>query len=292
VLRTTDGGANWQVMRVPGADSLDFRDIHAVDDRIAWVLSIGPGTNSRIYKTRDAGATWTLQFTNQDPKAFYDAIAFWDSDHGIALSDPVDGQFRVLTTKNGGRTWETMPTDSMPAALENEGAFAASGTCLIVADDSIAYFATGGAATARVFRTFDRGNSWRVSDTPLPAGSASAGIFTLAFRDRRRGIALGGDYRKPTEVSQNVAGTNKYGDEWFTGTHKFPNGYRSAVAYVPRTDGRLVIAVGLSGSDISTDLGASWTPFDHAGYNSLSFADTRTSGWAAGPEGRIAKLVW
>jgi photosystem II stability/assembly factor-like uncharacterized protein len=292
VLRTVDGGAHWQVLHVPGADSLDFRDIHAVDDRIAWVLSIGPGSNSRIYKTRDAGATWTLQFTNAEPKAFYDAIAFWDSDHGIAMSDPVDGYFRIITTKNGGRTWELMPTDSMPPALENEGAFAASGTCLIVADDSIAYFATGGAMSARVFRSMDRGNSWRVSDTPVVAGSPSAGIFSLAFRDRRRGIAVGGDYRKPIEVTQNVAGSNKYGEEWFAATHEFPHGYRSAVAYVPKTGGRLLIAVGTSGSDISADFGASWTAIDHTGYNSVAFADTRNSGWAAGPQGRIGKLEW
>src|SRR4030095_9294440 len=80
VLRTTNGGATWQKIKV-NTDRGDFRDIDAVDARTAYVLSIGNGPASRIYKTTDAGATWTLQFMNEDPKAFYDAMSFWDRNH-------------------------------------------------------------------------------------------------------------------------------------------------------------------------------------------------------------------
>src|SRR5882724_13140831 len=69
VLRTNDGGATWQKLTVT-TDQLDFRDIDAIDMRTAYVLSIGNGPASRIYKTTDAGTTWTLQFKNDDPKAF------------------------------------------------------------------------------------------------------------------------------------------------------------------------------------------------------------------------------
>ena len=51
MLRTTDGGATWQPRPVPGAEALDFRDIDAIDERVASVLSIGPGNASRIYRT-------------------------------------------------------------------------------------------------------------------------------------------------------------------------------------------------------------------------------------------------
>ena len=51
VLRTTDGGTTWSKLTVPGSEKLDFRDIDAVDDRTAYVLSIGSGELSRIYKT-------------------------------------------------------------------------------------------------------------------------------------------------------------------------------------------------------------------------------------------------
>ncbi len=63
VLRTSDGGATWKRLAVDGA-GLDFRDVDAIDERIAYVLSIGSGPQSRIYKTTDAGVSWTLQFTN------------------------------------------------------------------------------------------------------------------------------------------------------------------------------------------------------------------------------------
>src|SRR4029453_14275544 len=128
VLRTGDGGKTWQPMNIPGADKLDFRDIDAVGDQIAYVLSIGSGDSSRIYKTIDGGRTWTLQFTNTDPKAFFDAMAFWDADRGIAFSDSIDGRLVILRTDTGGRVWTRVPTEGLPPALDNEGAFAASGT--------------------------------------------------------------------------------------------------------------------------------------------------------------------
>src|SRR5205809_45267 len=74
VLRTDDGGATWQKLTVT-TDTVDFRDIDAIDARTAYVLSIGNGSASRIYKTDDAGVTWTLQFKNDNPKAFFDVMS-------------------------------------------------------------------------------------------------------------------------------------------------------------------------------------------------------------------------
>lgn len=80
VLRTTDGGKTWSVMKVPDAEKLDFRDIEAFDANTAYILSIGTGESSRIYKTVDGGKTWKLQFKNTNEKAFFDALAFWGRD--------------------------------------------------------------------------------------------------------------------------------------------------------------------------------------------------------------------
>ena len=127
LLRTTDGGTTWKKLTVT-SDTLDFRDVDAIDGQTAYVLSIGNGPDSRIYKTTDAGATWTMQFKSEDKKVFLDAMSFWDADHGIVFGDSVDGQLYILLTNNGGRTWTRVPPSSLPPALENEGAFAASGT--------------------------------------------------------------------------------------------------------------------------------------------------------------------
>src|SRR5690348_16594380 len=150
VLRSTDGGTTWNSLTVPGAESLDFRDVHAPDAGTAYLLSIGQGSDSRIYKTVDGGSRWRLMLTNPDPKGFFDALAFWDSNHGIIVGDPVNGEFTLLTTQNGGKSWQRRHA---PPALANEGAFAASGTCLIVRGKREAWFATGGAKAARVFHS-------------------------------------------------------------------------------------------------------------------------------------------
>src|SRR5687767_11065510 len=110
-LRSVDGGGTWQTGRVPGADSLQFRDVHAVDANIAYLLSIGDGPQSRIYKTTNAGQTWQLQFTNRDPKGFYDCFDFWDANRGIVIGDAIDGQIAMLLTLDGGVNWSRIPAD-------------------------------------------------------------------------------------------------------------------------------------------------------------------------------------
>jgi hypothetical protein len=189
-IRTTDGGATWHAAIVPGAETLDFRGIHAIDATTAWLLSSGPGDKSRIYKTTDAGGHWTLQYTNPDAKGFFDAIAFWNPAHGVVVGDPVDGQFVILTTDDGGTTWKRQAT---PAALPNEGAFAASNTCLRVSGSGGVWFGTGGPGAARVFRSKDGGRSWTIATTQIRNDGASAGISpahspTLAMASRLAAI--------------------------------------------------------------------------------------------------------
>jgi photosystem II stability/assembly factor-like uncharacterized protein len=281
-LRTLDGGATWNAAKVPGASDLDFRAVRAFDERTAFLLSIGSGEKSRVYKTADGGASWNLLYTNPDPKGFFDAIAFWDTSHGIILGDPVDGRFVVLTTSDGGVTWTQRKT---PPAQAQEGAFAASNSCLTVRGTREAWFASGGPNGARVFHSTDGGETWNVAKTPMRNDSASAGIFALEFSDSRHGIAVGGDYNKPTETIGNVAVTSDGGKTW--STSEPPHGFRSDVKYLP--DSKVWIATGTSGSDSSTDDGKTWKQFDTGSYNAMSFFVD--AGWAVGPKGAIARLL-
>ncbi len=282
-VRTVDGGATWKSAAPPDSTSLDFRDVEAFDDRAACLLSIGPGELSRIYRTADGGATWTLPYTNRDPKGFLDAIAFWDRVHGLALGDPVDGRFVILATVDGGKTWDPVPGAGMPEALPGEGAFAASGTCLVAQGSSDAWFGTGGGGRARVFRSTDRGRTWAVADTPIRAGIASAGVFSLAFRDADHGVAVGGDYKSVDDPAGNIALTFDGGKTWAAPDGGRPTGFRSAVAFV----GSDVVAVGPSGSDLSRDGGRSWSKLGPLGFHALGFAE---GGWGVGEDGRIARF--
>lgn len=287
--RTIDGGKTWKAAVVPGAEKLDFRDVEAFDAKTAYLLSIGPGESSKIYKTTDGGENWSLQFTNQNPKAFFDAIAFWDVNNGLAVSDPVDGRFVIIRTSDGGKTWTPIAPENMPAALEGEGAFAASGTCLITQGKSNAWFATGGASTARVFRSADKGKTWFVTSTPIKTGNAASGIFSIAFKDATTGIVVGGDYQKEKEASDQIAISHDGGRNWSLIKDSGLTAFRSAVTWIGRS---ALIAAGPSGTDISADDGMSWKSIGNDGYHAFSFARRSAGiGWAVGEKGRVAKFT-
>jgi photosystem II stability/assembly factor-like uncharacterized protein len=284
VLRTADGGTTWQKLHVTD-DALDFRDVDAVDGQTAYILSIGNGPDSRIYKTMDAGKTWQLQFKNDNPKAFLDAMTFWDATHGIVFGDSVDLKFYILTTADGGQTWSRVSTATLPPAQGNEGAFAASGTNIAVVGKSHAWIGTGAATKSRVLRTSNGGRTWQVADTPLASGPSS-GIFSIAFRDQKHGVVVGGDYKKEQEAVDNLAVTSDGGATWKL--VKGLSGFRSVVAYMPGT--KTLVAIGPSGGDYSTDDGQTWTPITGPGFDTFSFVPGKQVGWGAGDKGKIARL--
>jgi photosystem II stability/assembly factor-like uncharacterized protein len=285
--RSTDAGRTWHIDSIPGNSSLDLRAVYALDARRAWVMSAGEAEKgqARIYRTTDAGAHWLLVYTTVQKGVFLDAIAFWDAQHGIAISDPIDGRFFIVTTNDGGSTWTRVAPDHLPPALPGEAAFAASGTCLTIDGESNVWIGTGGGAIARVFHSTDRGRTWSVADTPIHAGTASSGIFGVAFRDGRHGVAVGGDYQIVRGGLPNVALTDDGGRSWRI-ARGLPEGYLSGVSFVPGSAS--VVAVGLAGTALSTDGGESWRMVDSVGYNSVRFADPN-AGWAVGPKGRIGR---
>jgi len=280
-LKTVDGGKTWIIGKVPDADRLDFRDVEAFDANTAYLLSIGGGESSRIYKTIDGGATWKLQFKNTNEKAFFDAFAFWDSTHGVAMSDPVDGKFYLLKTDDGAN-WKILDNRGMPPAKDGEAAFAASGTCLMRRGLIDLFMVTGG-ADARVFYSEDRGENWKVSETPVVRGTAGSGIFSIALF-QEVGIIVGGNYEKPDQITDNLALKRNGKNTWTLG--KGLNGYRSGVAYINK---KTIIAVGSSGSDISYDGGKSWKNLDKENYNAVA-AKGKDSIWAVGANGLVAKF--
>jgi photosystem II stability/assembly factor-like uncharacterized protein len=287
VIRTTDGGKTWSALAVPQAEKLDFRGIHAFDAFTAVIMSSGPAEQGQahVYRTTDAGKHWTLVLEEKTPGAFFDAIAFWDAQHGILVGDPVDGHFMLYTTKDGGLTWQRVPPGKLPPALEKEGAFAASNSCLAVQGDSNVWFATGGASVARVFRSTDRGQSWAAVETPQHPANASTGIFSLAFRDAQHGIAVGGDYAHPTaSPAPNLLTTEDSGITWQPASPSDPPAlYFSGVAFQSMT----VWAVGSNGMNAMAEEGK-WHNRGDDNLNAVAFSSPEV-GWAVGPKGAVAR---
>ena len=241
-LRTVDGGHRWTPGQIPDAGALDFRGVVAFSADEAFLMSAGLGEQSRIYHTSDAGQHWARQFTNSDPKGFFDSMAFWDSTHGVVLGDPVADEsgklkFEVLLTDDG-KTWRRVPGAQLPVAAEGEGAFAASNSCIALlrsSSDANIWFATGG-KVARVFHSPDRGRSWQVVETPMIHGADSTGIFSIAFRDAMHGVLAGGDYKRPNDDGPNLAFTDDGGKSWNLSKLR-PLAFFSAAVYDRRGGG-------------------------------------------------------
>jgi photosystem II stability/assembly factor-like uncharacterized protein len=283
-LRTLDGGQTWTVARVPGAESLDFRDVEAFSTDEAYLLAAGPGDQSRIYKTRDGGRTWALQFTNPEPKGFYDCMAFWDLTHGIAVGDPVNGRFELISTDDGEH-WKPLAPTTIPPSVDGEGAFAASGSCITVRGDSNVWFATGGKA-ARVFRSSDRGRTWTVAETPIAHGADSSGIFSIFFADAEQGVIAGGDYQHPDQQAANLAYTDDGGATWKLSPIQ-PQPFLSAVGFMDPSSAHGLLAVGSAHAAFAADVAQQkWQVFPDTNLNALSFAPPRDA-WAVGPKGMI-----
>jgi photosystem II stability/assembly factor-like uncharacterized protein len=286
-LISRDEGSTWATAQVPGAEALDFRDVEAFGATNAYLLAAGPGEQSRIYKTTDAGVHWTLQFTNANPDGFFDCMGFWDPDHGIAVGDPVkdpDGKlkFELIATVDGGKNWNPIPTTRLPPAITGEGAFAASGTCLTTQGKNNVWFVTGGSA-ARVFRSTDRSQRWTVSDTPITHGPASAGIFSIAFRDPQHGIIAGGDYKEPGKGTSNLAATEDGGATWKL-LKVSPQSYISGVAITGKHG---LIVTGSSHTAVANSQNStSWSRIWDFNLNSIAL-EKNGKAVAVGPKGLI-----
>jgi photosystem II stability/assembly factor-like uncharacterized protein len=287
VLRTRDGGATWELRPTPSGDSLAFRDVHAVSADTAWVLAIGNGRASRVYGTTDGGARWTLQFLNTDSTAFYDCLSFGTARDGLVFGDATHGRTQLLRTRDGA-TWT--PVASTPPPLDNEGAFAASGQCLVHGDARTAFVATG-APEARLLRSRDGGRTWEVRATPFVRG-AGAGLTGLAFDGPMRGIAVAADIgRLRTDTSSAVVGvTADGGDTWTLRPRPPLPGALAGVAWVPGASRETAVVVGYGGAFHTRTGGRSWTVITDRVMTGATSAG-RTA-WLSGADGCILRLDW
>lgn len=312
-VMTTDGGEHWKAAVVPGAETLEFRDVFGVSDKIAYLMSIGNNTTDfRIYKTTDGGANWNIEFTNQTVNAFYDCFAFWTPKRGITHSDSVNGVFPAIRTTDG-TTWQSIAAN-MPPALPGEASFAASGTCITTEGDKNAWIATGGSTIARILATRDGGDTWKAFDTPL-VSSPSAGAISVAFRDAQHGIVGGGDLA--SNDAADVATSDDGGQTW-TLTNKPPvegaifclayaRGNRHDNAEQSNHDGNrgedefehqhAVVVTAEAAPDFSSGP-AAWTPDEGqtwftipgvSGNWAVAFANPK-AGWFVGNNGQILKV--
>jgi photosystem II stability/assembly factor-like uncharacterized protein len=240
-----------------------------------------------LFRTVDGGKSWDLVYTETDENAFYDAMAFWDDQEGIAMGDPTDDCLSIIITRDGGKSWNKVSCDDLPDAAEGEAAFAASNTNIAISGDH-AWIASGG-TRSRIWHSADRGISWEVFETPMKQGGTMTGMFTVDFYDEQRGITFGGDWENKPNATGNKAVTSDGGKTWTLLTDGSGPGYRSCVQYMPGKDGHEIIAVGIPGVIFSPDGGEHWQLVSDEDFYTVRLYDQNLA-WLAG-NGKLGKLT-
>lgn len=284
---TQDGGKNWSLDTMK-TDTIipHFRSI-GVTDQAVHLLSIE--SPALLYRSTDQGQNWSIVYQENHPSAFYDAMAFWDDQHGIAMGDPTDGCLSVIRTEDGGRTWQKVACANIPAAADGEAAFAASNSNLSLQANGKAWMVSGG-NRARVYHSTDYGKTWEAFDTPIAEGGQMTGIYTVAFYDVQRGTIFGGDWNDMPQNTKNKAQSTDGGRTWALLQDGQGPGYQSCVKYIPGTDGSGLLTCGIPGVNYSLDSGQQWQAISDQAYYTLSFGEKNVV-WLAGSK-KIARMTY
>lgn len=285
VLHTTDRGSKWSMVSIPNAGDLDFRDVAALRNGVVLLLSAGPGDRSRVFRSTDGGKSWTTPLVNRDAAGFFNAFTFADSQNGILVGDPIDEHMDVYRTRDGGVSWRR---ERGPHLEQGEYGFAASGTSVAAYGSSHLWIATGG-AIARVFRSENSGTTWAPCHTPVAQGNESSGIFSVAFRDPRHGVIVGGDYKNPDADGGNVARTADGGQTWTLAGPRGEIPHKACVRHLAESSW---LTVGRTGIAVSHDDGASWQHVSRESFYTFDVHAESRTGWMAGSDGRVARFAW
>lgn len=290
-LRMTDG-EHWEADTVNGFTHLDFRDVHAFDDKTALLMA--SGSEGRIFRTEDGGESWAEVYTRLDSGIFLDGMDFYKN-VGYCYGDPIDGKFVLIRSTDFGKTWMEVPQEHLPDALPNEVGFAASGTGIIM-DEQDVRLVTGGDSSRMLWWIADQ-EVWIDCGSTLSQGDG-CGVFSFCKMDSGKLMMVGGCYLDSTDATSNsaIADYSGYLSDTYLNSSLLvrfileqpPRGYRSCVAYA--TKDRLLVTCGRTGAEYSKDNGVNWIPFTDDGYFTCALAGS--NGWMMGRGGKMAKLSW
>ncbi|GGG46352.1 putative secreted protein (Por secretion system target) [Epilithonimonas arachidiradicis] len=271
---STDGGNTWTNKLVTGpVAAATIGDMHPISATTAWIVSSGSGSQNGIWKSTNAGTSWTKQTTASfnTGVSFANVVHFWDENVGFAAGDPFQSganqRFEMYTTTNGGTTWTNIPAGTAPAPLN--GAEFGYTNKITVQGNNIWL----GTDLGRVLYSPNRGASWQAFQTPaVDFGGVTVSGFTadVAFRDSTNGLLASDEDGVSLLYSTTDSGAN-----W---TPITPNGpfYANNIVYVPGTANTYVSSGYDLGSSYSTDGGLNWTeigndPTYEKYFGSLSF---------------------
>ena len=146
-----------------------------LDENVGWAS----GSYESIYKTTDAGNTWTLLAENPDVSSSFSCIQFFDANTGFA-GGGLSSSAKFAKTTDGGSTWtELTSPDAFPIQK------------LYFADLNTGWVLTSSSTAANILKTTDGGNSWTNVLT-----HTAGDLEDLYILPSGKGVAVGGGVGK------------------------------------------------------------------------------------------------
>lgn len=278
VGKSLNGGRTWEWYTVRGFEKTDFRDIEAFDEKKAIIMGISEP--AYILMTVNGGKDWKVVYENKDKGMFLDAMEFWNKESGIVIGDPVNNKMFVARTFDGGNTWQKIPENKLPVADSGEACFASSGTNVRKINKKEAVFVTGGSKS----NLFIRDEKKRI---PIIQGKETTGANSIAVKDARTYVIVGGDFLTKDSTNSNCIITFDKGQTWIAPAVP-PHGYRSCVEWLWKDTW---ITCGLNGIDLSTDNGSTWKWISKEGFHVCRKAKKGKTVFFAGSSGKVGRLT-
>ena len=277
IARSTDGGTLWKWLTVKGFEKNDFRDVEAFDSLTAVIMTVAEP--AFILKTVDGGETWKVVYENKTKGMFLDAMDFEDNKNGVVVGDPINNKFFIAHTTDGGDTWHEDQINT-PASDSGEACFASSGTNIKMLSKRATCFVSGGLRSQLFIKD-------KRIVLPILQGKESTGANSIAIKNKKTFIVVGGDFNTPDSILKNCAITFNNGKTWIQ-PEIAPHGYRSCVEYINK---RTWVSCGLNGVDYSTDNGNNWQWISKESLHVCRKAKYGKAVFLAGSNGKIGKLV-
>ena len=263
---------------------IEFRSCAAIKDAF---FSLSISNPALLYKLSTDLNSKKLVYTEHNANVFYDSMQFYDNWNGIAVGDPINGQMSIITTRDSGETWQKNSHLNSPNLADGEAFFAASNTTISIKNGKT--WLVSGGEKSRVFYSEDKGMTWKIFESPIVHGEKMTGTFTSDFYNDKIGIIAGGNYEKPEQNYQNKALTVDGGRTWKLVGENQGFGYASCIQFFPKSAGKKIVSVGLTGMYISEDFGLNWTKLsDDKSLFTLRFLNKNTA--IAGGKNKIIKI--
>lgn len=180
-MESLDGGTTWGIPAV-GPGFLTPNAIAFRGDQLGLVGGYGPVGQTKVSRTTDGGATWSLRPLSDTYAGYIQEIAFPDDAIAYAVTSGGTGIDYVFRSTDGGQTW----------GLRNQGVPTSVRLETIFFLDVDTGFVGGGdfGSDAALWKTTNGGAAW----TPMPeTGLLQAAIQDMVWWDAATGLVVGYD---------------------------------------------------------------------------------------------------